>query len=188
LTSFAPYTIKSFKYNGHLHRTWLKNGRASIDLLLPQHLRESFIVTVNERTKIIEADGKTWESRTPGISFFIPDQWYNIIALLEDTGIRYYCNLASPPYLQGNILTYIDYDLDVIRLPNGQVSVVDQEEYERHKIQYQYPSIVEQKVQEALDHLLQRIAKHQTPFQDQEVYYYYEQWVKGGTDGTVPSI
>ena len=48
----------------------------------------------------------------------IPQEWYNIVALLEDGGIRYYCNVASPPYSSKQIITYIDYDLERIQKEN----------------------------------------------------------------------
>jgi protein associated with RNAse G/E len=177
--SYLPYIIKSFKYNGHLHRTWLQNWLVPPPMVLPQHQQEAMHILINHRTPIIEADGKKWTSRVPGVSFFIPDMWYNVVALLEDNGIRYYCNIASPPYLTGNVMTYIDYDLDVIVLPNRKVSVVDQEEYMRHKASYQYPEFVQRKVEESVQLLLARIERVEIPFCDDDVYYYFEQWKKG---------
>lgn len=114
-------------------------------------------VLINSQTKIVEADGKEWVSRIPGVSFFVPGEWFNIVALMEEQGIRYYCNIASPPYVNGRVITYIDYDLDVIRLPAGDIHVVDQEEYERHKQMYHYSAIVDTKVKQGLHDLLARV-------------------------------
>ncbi len=136
------------------------------------------IVLINRQTPIQESDGKIWVSRVPAVSFFIPGQWFNVVALLEEGGIRYYCNIASPPYLQGNVLTYIDYDLDVIRTVDGGRFVVDQDEYEMHKAAYHYPKMVDDKVQEGLEALLGRIDKAQSPFEDQLVTLYYEEWLR----------
>nr|WP_313787702.1 DUF402 domain-containing protein [Paenibacillus larvae] len=140
------YVIKSFKHDGDLHRTWLENWRVAEEFLCPLHREEGMIVLVNNQTKIQEADGKEWTSRIPGVSFFIPRQWHNVIALIENTGIRYYCNVASPPYLYYQTLTYIDYDLDAIKFPGGDIHVVDQEEYERHKWMYRYTPFVEKRL------------------------------------------
>lgn len=175
---FVPFVIKSFKYNGSLHRSWLNNWLTPASLVLPHHHAQQMDILINDRTPIIEANGEKWISRAPGISFFIPKMWFNVVALLEPSGIRYYCNIASPPYRTEEVLTYIDYDLDVIVMPNKLVTVVDQEEYERHKRTYQYPPFVQQQVQDSLDMLLKRIELKEHPFQDEDVYYYYEHWKK----------
>ncbi|MBD0382348.1 DUF402 domain-containing protein [Paenibacillus sedimenti] len=180
---FTPYVIKSFKHDGHLHRMWLSNWRVPVAMLHPDHQRESMMVFINSQTKIQEADGKEWVSRIPGVSFFIPQKWFNIVALIEENGIRYYCNVASPLYVTEQVLTYIDYDLDVIRMPDGSIHVVDEEEYERHKINYHYSPLVEEKVQEGLAAVLQLLHAGNPPFQDDLVLYYYEQWEKQKNGG-----
>ncbi|WP_028612450.1 DUF402 domain-containing protein [Paenibacillus harenae] len=175
--------IKSFKHNGHIHRTWQQNWLVPDELLAPQHKAESMTILINRQTPILESDGKVWISRVPAVSFFIPGQWYNIVALLEEGGIRYYCNVASPPYLQGNVLTYIDYDLDVIRTAGGERFVVDRDEYEMHKAAYHYPKVVVDKVREGLDALLARIDDGRPPFQDHVANRYYEEWLKQTGEG-----
>lgn len=173
---FAAYKIKSFKHDGHLHRMWFENWHVPESHLHPDHAKESMMVLINSQTKIQEADGKEWMSRIPGVSFFIPHCWYNIVALIETTGIRYYCNIASPPYVLGNVITYIDYDLDVILYPDGGVHLVDQDEYERHKIGYHYSETVQTKVQEGLQALMKRVERRAAPFVDEHVLHYYKLW------------
>jgi protein associated with RNAse G/E len=180
---YTPYLIKSFKHDGHLHRMWLQNWLVPESQLLPEHRLEAMMVFINSQTKIQEADGKEWTSRIPGVSFFIPGEWFNVVALLEEQGVRYYCNVASPPYTAGRVLTYIDYDLDVIRLPGGEVHVVDQEEYERHRVAYHYSEAVHSKVQAGLQALLQRIADGGAPFRDEWVLNCYERWKRSHGGG-----
>lgn len=168
--------IKSFKHNGSLHRMWLENWRVPNECLKPEHAAENMAVLVSNRTPIVEADGKEWVSRVPGVSFFIPGQWYNIVALIEATGIRYYCNVASPPYFSGNTLTYIDYDLDVIVQIDGSRQIVDQDEYERHQAIYHYSGTVKKKVEDGLAALLERIDAGRQPFDDGAVLEYYSLW------------
>jgi protein associated with RNAse G/E len=171
---YRPITIKSFKHNGKLHRMWLENWLLPKEVLEPQH--QEYVVTINDNTRIIEADGKEWISRIPGVSFFSPNKWYNIIALIEKNGIRYYCNIASPFYLDNQSLTYIDYDLDVVLQTNGQVNVLDEDEYARHKRIYHYSDLVEAKVLAGLEDVLGMIERKQTPFLDAAVLKYYQQW------------
>ncbi len=183
MESFLPYVIKSFKHDGHLHRMWLENWQVPQELLTPMHREESMIVLINSQTKIQEADGKEWTSRIPGVSFFIPKLWFNIVALIEENGVRYYCNIASPPYVSGNVITYIDYDLDVILLPDGTVHVVDREEYERHKLVYHYSPEVEEKAKQGMKALMERIRKKDAPFDDDHVLRYFRLWEKQKNGG-----
>lgn len=177
--NFSLYTIKSFKHNGHIHRIWVENWAVPKQMLHPDHVSECMHVLINDQTRIQESDGREWVSRIPAVSFFIPRQWFNIVALIEEQGIRYYCNIASPPYVWGDTLTYIDYDLDVVLMPDGEVQVVDEEEYARHKLSYHYSQEVEDKVKLGLESLLQRIHDGRPPFQDKVVQQYYELWKNG---------
>ncbi|MEK8131127.1 DUF402 domain-containing protein [Paenibacillus filicis] len=182
METFETYTIKSFKHDGHLHRMWLENWLVP-DRLLHESHKDAMYVFINSQTKIVEADGKEWVSRVPGVSFFIPGEWFNIVALMEEQGVRYYCNVASPPYVSGRVVTYIDYDLDVIRLPSGEVYVVDQEEYERHKQMYHYPEIVDTKAKQGLERLLTLVRSGQSPFEDDQVMRYYQAWLDRDSEG-----
>ncbi|GFR37951.1 UPF0374 protein YjjG [Insulibacter thermoxylanivorax] len=175
---YERYVIKSFKHNGHIHRTWYENWLVPQQLLLPEHAAEQMLILINEQTLISEADGSQWTSKVPGVSFFIPGEWYNIVALLEEEGVRFYCNVASPPYQDAthHTITYIDYDLDVIRTADGEIVVVDEDEYAEHRRLYHYSSLVEHKVGQGLKKLLQRVQEARTPFEEHTAYHYYEEW------------
>lgn len=175
---YIPSIIKSFKHDGHLHRMWMENWLVPNRLLHPDHAAESMYVFINSQTPIQEADGKQWISRVPAVSFFIPGQWFNVVGLLEEAGVRYYCNIASPPFVQNDVLTYIDYDLDVIISHGGKAQVVDQDEYELHKAMYHYSDEVNIKVLDGLEALLIRINQRQAPFDDEMVTAYYDMWHK----------
>jgi protein associated with RNAse G/E len=176
MTEYEQFEIKSFKHNGSVHRIWYQNWKIPNQLLLPMHQQEDLIVLVNDQTKIKEASGKEWVSRVPSIAYFPKDLWYNIIALMEPEGVRFYCNIASPRYMYQGVLTYIDYDLDVIRSVDGQIQIVDQEEYDNHRLVYRYPKLVETKVRNGLNQLLSRLHTGITPFGDNSASYYYQMW------------
>ena len=80
-----------------------------------------------------KSDGRRWVTREPAIVYFHKKYWFNIIAMIRDNGISYYCNMASPYYLDEEALKYIDYDLDVKIFTDGEKRLLDVEEYERHK-------------------------------------------------------
>jgi protein associated with RNAse G/E len=184
-TNFSFYrrcVIKSFKHNGSLHRIWLETWQVPTNLLLSEHAAESIDVFLNEHTVIREADGKEWISRIPAVAFFVPGEWFNVVALLEDKGgIRYYCNIASPPLQYENVLTYIDYDLDVVLHSDGSVHELDWDEFARHRADYRYDAEVLSQVDRGLERLKDRIARLAVPFGDDEVRRYYEEWKKRST-------
>ncbi|WP_338554471.1 DUF402 domain-containing protein [Paenibacillus sp. KS-LC4] len=178
MESYQHCVIKSFKHDGSIHRCWEHNWLIPAHLLLPQHAALGFMVTINFETPIVEASGKVWMSEVPAVSFFLPGQWYNVVALLEEGGIRYYCNLTSPYTWNNTLLTYIDYDLDVIRLPDGSRRVVDEDEYELHNAKYGYPRDVQEHVLEGLNKLLLQMDEQEPPFHDEVIIAYYEAWRK----------
>lgn len=181
---YLPTIIKSFKHDGRLHRKWLENWAVPLERIHPSHRKESMIVLINDQTPIQEASGDEWVSKVPGVSFFIPKTWYNIVALIERQGIRYYCNIASPPYRYGGVLTYIDYDLDVILTADKEILVVDRDEYDKHRLLYQYPPEVTHRVNSALDELKQRMEDRRPPFRDEQIVNYYEAWKHEQTERT----
>lgn len=170
------HVIKSFKYDGHLHRTWLENWLVPEEQLAPEHAAAGIYVCVNHNTMIQEASGKMWQSRIPGITFFLPGEWFNVVALIEQSGIRYYCNISSKPLMNGNVITYIDYDLDVVLYPNGKVAVLDHDEYKMNSKLYKYPGNIMDHVDQSLQGLLKRIEARQQPFVDEHVYRYHRLW------------
>jgi len=175
-TTYGKCVIKSFKHDGSLHRVWFENWVVPPDRLHPDHRPEKAWILINEHTTIREADGREWISRVPAVSFFLPDLWYNVVALIEEEGIRYYCNLASPPYRYDGVLTYIDYDLDVLVTPDGKWAELDRDEYSLHKNEYKYGSAVEERVSSAMEALQAAIQGKRFPFGDEQVRYYYEEW------------
>lgn len=179
----ASWTIKSFKHNGSLHRMWMENWRVPGAQLAAEHAEQEVTVLVNDHTPIREADGSEWVSKVPGVAFFIPRQWYNIVALIETGGIRYYCNIASPPYFSGRTVTYIDYDLDVILLPDRSRQIVDTREYETHSRLYRYSEAVKAKVAKGLETLTARMDAGDSLFDDAIVRRYYEWWKAGKERG-----
>ncbi|WP_276356690.1 DUF402 domain-containing protein [Cohnella caldifontis] len=179
-TIYRPCTIKSFKHDGSLHRVWLDNWRVPSELLDPEHAAARVEVLLNDRTRIREADGTEWISKVPAAAFFLPGEWFNVVALLEDRGVRYYCNIASPFYSYKDVFTYIDYDLDVALLPDGSRLELDRDEFDRHRVDYRYDEEVVARIERGLERLNARIEAGGVPFRDEPVRRYYREWKKYG--------
>ena len=74
--------IHCYKHNGKLHRQW--------DEAVVLDIYDDYIVFGNNRTTVIDSDGKVWKTKEPAIMFFFKDRWFNIIGQLKDYGIYFY--------------------------------------------------------------------------------------------------
>ena len=114
----------------------------------------------------------------PAIVYFHRKYWFNIVAMIRDNGVSYYCNLASPFVLDKEALKYVDYDLDVKVFPDGEKRLLDTDEYELHKAQWQYPADIDFIVKEHVKILVDWINKHQGPFSDEYIDLWYRRYLE----------
>lgn len=148
--------VHSYKHSGNIHREWqetmvLKGTR-------------NIIIGANDRTLVTESDGRTWITREPSICYFHAEHWFNIICMLRDDGVYYYVNLSSPFVYDSKSLKYIDYDLDVKVFPDMSYMILDEDEYELHKKQMNYPDVIDQILHINLEKLLGWIKQRRGPF------------------------
>ncbi len=96
------------------------------------------------------------------VEYFYPDRWYNVHAVYTgDTEALkgWYCNLCRPAQLTANGAAYEDLALDVWVTAEGDVTVLDGEEYAALGLD----SAESAHVQHALDTLLHLAACAQLP-------------------------
>lgn len=77
--------------------------------------------------------------------------------------MTYYCNICLPPVLQGNTLSFIDLDLDLVHREEVW-TVVDEDEFLENQQLYDYPTDVIERARASLLNLQERIAQQQFPF------------------------
>lgn len=148
--------IHSYKHDGKIHRVWqettvLKGTR-------------NVVIGANERTLVIESDGRTWLTREPSIVYFHAQHWFNIICMLRDDGVYYYCNMSSPFVFDNNTVKYIDYDLDVKVFPDMSFNILDEDEYEDHKAKMKYPDVIDKILKRNVEKLIGWIKQRRGPF------------------------
>jgi protein associated with RNAse G/E len=68
-----------------------------------------------------------------------------------------------PAELAGDILSYIDLDIDVTVWPDGRVEVLDRDDFEENTVKFGYPQDVIDKAEAALVEVLQLIENGQLP-------------------------
>ncbi|MEE1499028.1 MAG: DUF402 domain-containing protein, partial [Enterococcus hirae] len=151
-------TIQSYKHDGKLHRTW----RDTMVLKTSEHS----MIGVNDHTLVTESDGRRWVTREPAIVYFHKKYWFNVIAMIREKGVSYYCNLASPFLLDDEALKYIDYDLDIKVFPDGEKRLLDVDEYEMHSQMMNYPNDIDFILKENVKILVDWINNGEGPFSE----------------------
>lgn len=162
--------IHCYKHNGALHRRW--------DEAVVLDVFEDYIVFGNNRTTVIDSDGKKWKTKEPAIMFFFKNKWYNIIGQLKDYGIYFYCNIATPVLIDNGIIKYIDYDLDLRVFPNGSFKILDRMEYKYHKKQMHYSSRLDFILKYELGNLIEMVRTKEMPFDKKAVEDYYIKYME----------
>lgn len=160
--------VQTYKHDGSTHRTWSAATVLDVD--------EEKIVSITYKTWVIESDGRRWYTREPAICFYYYDRWYNVMAMIRKRGIYYYCNLASPSVYDGEAIKNIDYDLDVKVYPDGNIVLLDDDEFAVHQVLMDYdPEIIDFVVAEQ-KRLVNLIKSKSFPFTDETINDYFERY------------
>lgn len=162
--------VHSYKHNARLHRIW---AHATV-----VHTDDTSVVIANYRTKVIESNGRFWYTREPSVTWFFKNRWFNVIGIIRETGIFYYCNIASPYVMDEEALKYIDYDLDLKVFPDMSYKVLDRNEYNRHKNKMDYPPQLKRILEKELDALKQMVENREGPFNHENVRQLYAAYQK----------
>lgn len=117
------------------------------------------------RTPIYTSRG---EFRSPYDSYvyFWRDRWFNVFRLSRPRcGVSlWYCNVTTPPVLEGTTLRYVDLDLDVSVRPDGCIELLDADEFEEHRQLYAYPIDVVEAAQRAAESVRGMAQRREFPF------------------------
>ncbi len=157
--------IHSYKHNGHVHRSW--------DEAIYLGETEEYKIFGNYKTIVTEKDGRTWQTKEPAIMFFSKQNWFNIIGQLKESGIYYYCNMASPFVIEKNTIKYIDYDLDLRVFPDGSFKILDRGEYNYHKRIMNYSEDIDQILKQELNILITKVRNKEEPFNKESINKYF---------------
>ncbi len=160
--------IQSYKHDGSFHRTW----RDTMVLKTSEHS----IIGCNDHTLVTESDGRRWVTREPALVYFHKHYWFNIVAMIRDTGVAYYCNLASPFVLDKEALKYIDYDLDIKIFPDGEKRLLDVDEYAAHAEKWNYPEEIDRILRHSTHELIDWINEQKGPFSKDYVDIWYKRY------------
>jgi protein associated with RNAse G/E len=150
--------VRSYKYDGLLHRTWAaelihrEGSLIVLDAKFPEEIIHDLLGTI--------------ASGTHSLEYYWLDRWYNIFRFAEPNGElrNYYCNVNVPPTFAGEILSYVDLDLDILVAPDFSYQVLDEQDFESNAQIYRYPEQVRQKARRAVEELVEMIEARAFPF------------------------
>lgn len=161
--------ILSYKHNGTLHRTWAETT------VLKR--TQKVVIGANDRTLVKESDGRTWITREPAICYFHSAYWFNVIGMLRQDGVYYYCNLSSPFTFDREGLKYIDYDLDIKVFPDMTFVLLDEDEYQKHRQEMNYPEAIDRILRKNVNDLISLIRSRKGPFDPFFIDTWYERYL-----------
>jgi uncharacterized protein len=155
----AEITVKTYKYDGRMHRTWQAEVMEQEgDLLVLLGIFKDRIE--HSQLGVIEPGTLSYE-------YYWLDRWYNVFRFHTPDGAlrNYYCNINMPPKFEDGVLSYIDLDIDIYVSPELELSVWDVDEFEENTARYSYPDEVVRKVSETVEELKRLIEARLFPFE-----------------------
>ncbi|MBO7079201.1 MAG: DUF402 domain-containing protein [Bacilli bacterium] len=162
--------IISYKHDGELHRVWRNVDKIYED--------KELLILINNEVDVIDGDGRKWKTREPAVCYFFKKYWFNVICMIRQESIYYYCNLSSPYVVDQEGIKYIDYDLDIKVFPNGELKELDRDEYDFNIKYLHYSDNIKQIIEKNMHLLLDRINKKEDPFNKECVLYWYNEFLK----------
>ncbi|HWS34567.1 MAG TPA: DUF402 domain-containing protein [Actinoplanes sp.] len=79
--------------------------------------------------------------------------------------IAVYIDVTTRPWIDGEAIHAVDLDLDVIRQEDGEVRVLDEDEFADHQVLYGYPPEVVEQARATTDDLVARLSAGVQPFE-----------------------
>lgn len=150
-------TIQALKYGNLLHYEWnttLLEKTDSHIFVLGKYGRK-----LNHYTKQKVFTIEAWT-----VEYFSFNSWFTVSADVVGGKIQqFYCNINQPSKIEGNIVSFVDLDLDYVQR-NGEWKVVDEDEFESNAIKFAYPEALIHKAWEELLSLKELIRKKAFPF------------------------
>ena len=154
----SPVEVRVYKYDGLLHRTWPAE-------LLRQ---EGSLIVLDAKfaDEVIHDLLGTIASGTHSLEYYWLDRWYNVFRFAEPDGAlrNYYCNVNVLPTFDGETLSYVDLDLDILVEPDLSYRILDVEDFERNAEDYGYSVEVRANARRAVDELVSMIETRAFPF------------------------
>ena len=146
------------KYDGSEYRRWpARIAKAAgplliLDAVFDEEIQHELLGTIS--------------SGTISTEYYWLDRWYNVFRFSDpDLNLkRFYCNINVPPHFDGDVLSYIDLDIDVLVEPDLTYQILDEDDFEVNAKRYPYPDDVRANARRGLAELTRLIESRSFPF------------------------
>ena len=78
------------------------------------------------------------QSKAVNVKLVPDNKWWTAIWSWQ-SNIELYLDIITPPTWNGSTVTMVDIDLDVMRMRDGRVEIADEDEFEQHRVEMDYP-------------------------------------------------
>ena len=153
-----PIRIESTKYDGSPHYKF--------DATLLSH-EGSLLTTAVTAGTVLDGYRGLVEVRSAFTALFWTDRHYNAYVNERPVGrtqVLTYANVGTPAQLDGDVIRWVDLDLDVITNDQGEVTLDDVDEFEAHRERFGYPDELVAEIFTARDELLKLAHAGDYPF------------------------
>ena len=156
-----PRTIRveKTKYDGTIQAAWESRLLDHTGSLLRSVVPGGAPVYVLDRSRWVKS-GRT----TCMVELYFEDRWYNVWHVRDGTTELWYCNVALPATFDGQTLRWVDLDIDVRCYRDGAPEVLDEDEFEQHRVELGYPAEVVERALAARDEALRLAQERVFPF------------------------
>ncbi|MEM8487353.1 MAG: DUF402 domain-containing protein [Bacteroidota bacterium] len=116
------------------------------------------------------------------IELYLPGKWFNVMHIFEHISHQcaMYINLAMPPEIETDRLSWVDMDLDYRVDLDGSIELVDEEEFQAHAELWRYPDDLQQQIRAEAKKLPALIEAGNFPFNYETQQERYRQWKATG--------
>lgn len=140
MTADTEITVRMLKHNGFCYR---------------HHIGRMLAATPAGLVICAPAGTAVWDYRNPWrgrydvYSYCWFDRWYNVVEIFDrdDVLVEIFAHIASPATFANGVLSYIDYELDVVKLASnpGPPELVDEDEFAEAAQVHGYSAALQQR-------------------------------------------
>lgn len=96
------------------------------------------------------------------VEYYYDDRWFNVFMISSDAGVLkgWYCNIAEPAHIDGDLIEQVDLLLDVWVDASGEVLMLDEDEFAAANLSERQ----REGARQGLAHLLQIVEGRQEMF------------------------
>jgi uncharacterized protein len=158
MTEPDQITVRVLKYDGTEHRRWsAKIARRDgpmivLDAEFDYDVQHHLLGEIPRGTRTTE--------------YYWLDCWYNVFQFMDNEGNTrlYYCNVGAPPKLEGDVLSYVDLDIDLLVQPDLSYQLLDIEEFETNAERWNYSAETRRQALASVTELVSMIEGRRFPF------------------------